>query len=153
LDSKRILEVRRRWLRDWTPESKLHLNVIFTTAPGTRAALEAASRLAEGLNASLTIFATLAVPHRLPLDRPMVSPDHVRRQILSMLPGLAAENYLRIEICVCRDQLVCLQHLLRAGSLVFLGGRASLLARWERRLEKALRGLGHEVVFVRQSGG
>lgn len=151
MDSKRILEVRRRWLRDWTPESNLHLNVIFTTAPGTRAALEAASRLAKGLKAQLTIVAPLAVPHRLPLDQPMISPDHVRRQILSILPGLAAENYIRIDICVCRDELDCLKQFLPAGSLVFLGGRASLLAR-QRHLEKALRGLGHEVIFVKQGG-
>ena len=131
----------------------MHLNVIFTTAGGTRAALEAASRLAEGLNASLTILAPLAVPHRLPLDQPMVSPDHVRRQILSILPGLVAESGVRIEICMCRDQLECLQQSLPPGSLVFLGGRPSLRARRDRRLETALRGLGHEVVFVRQSGG
>jgi hypothetical protein len=149
VDWEKLAAARRRLLRSWAPGSTLHLNVIFTTAAGTEAALNAAGKLTRGLNASLSILAALPVPHRVPLDQPMVSPDHVRRQMLAMLPGLAAENYVRILICVCRNQREVIKQMLAPGSLVFVGGRSSSPATRERRLEKELRALGHEVIFVK----
>ena len=152
LDSEKLGAARRRLLRNWAPGSALHLNVIFTSVEGTEAALKAASKLARGLSASLSIIAALPVPHRVPLDQPMIDPDHVRRQILAMLPGLAAESYVRIEICVSRDSRECVQRLLAPGSLVVVGGQSSWRATRERRLERELRALGHEVVLVNQGG-
>ena len=151
--SGNLNSARQKLARDRSAESRLQVKVVFTTGAGTVAALEAAGRLTRGLDAHFWIYAPLVVPRRVPLDQPLVDPDHVRRQLLEALSGFLTENDLHIEICLCRDQRECFEQMLPPGSLVFLGGRSSWRALRERRLEKLLRGLGHDVVFVTQSGG
>lgn len=153
LISGKLKSARQRLLRDSSPDSRLQVNVIFTTGDGTTAALDTAGRLAQGLDAQFWVYAPLLVPHRLSLDQPLVDPDHVRRQILGALSGFVAENDVHVEICLCRDPRECFEQVLAPGSLIFLGGRSSWRTTRERRLERVLRGLGHDVVFVTQSGG
>lgn len=144
---------RRSLVRDWSPESRLQVNVVFTTGAATTAALETARRLTRSLDAHFGIYAPLVVPHRLPLDQPLVDPEHVRCQILRALSGFVAENDVHVEICLCRDPRACFEQMFAPGSLVFLGGRSSWRTTHERCLEEVLRQLGHDVVFVTQSGG
>ena len=131
----------------------LELTVIFTTLPGTAAALTMAGNLTRNLEAKLTLLLPQVVPYGVPLNRPPVSLRHTRQLALSLvgrsakgsedgnLPGVV------IQICLCRERKQCLERFVSAGSLVLIGGRDSWWAK-ERRLARLLRSLGHEVIFA-----
>jgi hypothetical protein len=152
VDSEKLIAVRQRLLRECAPGVSLDLKAVYTDARATKAALELAVRMAPDLNARCSILAPIVVPRRMPIEQPPVSPDHVRQQIISALAGVAAENEIRVQLCVCRDGCECLRELLPPGSLVFVGGRSSWPGSRDRRLERSLRAMGHDVVFVKQTG-
>ena len=52
---------------------EFEVNVLFTNARATRAALRVAARLAKDLKVSIRVRATIVVPFPLPLDHPQVS--------------------------------------------------------------------------------
>src|ERR1700681_4588389 len=52
---------------------RLEVNVIFTDPPATVAALKTAEVLARDLGACIQVRAAIAVPYKLPLDKPPVS--------------------------------------------------------------------------------
>jgi len=132
------------------PESRLEVTVIFTTVSGTTAALDAVYRLASGFDLRLTLLVLQVVPYAVPLFRPPVSVDHLRRVALSLVTG-ACVNWpeIAIQILLCRDREECLRRTIHAGSVLFVGGRQSWWARSERRLARRLKSLGHEVIFVK----
>ncbi|HXJ93505.1 MAG TPA: hypothetical protein VMT20_11555 [Terriglobia bacterium] len=132
-------------------ESSLQLTVVFTTVPGTAAALARASQLARDLRLNLTLLVPQVVPYQVPLTSPPVAISHTQQMALSLVSEFALNvNDTRVQICLCRDQLECLSRLITAPSIVFLGGQNSSWWRRERRLARGLRALGHEVIFVDQ---
>jgi len=153
VDSEKLMAARQRLVRECAPGVALEVNVVFTDPGATKAAVLLAGRIARDLDARFCILAPLVVPHRIPIGQPPVSPDHLRQQILSALAGVTSENEIRVQLCVCRDDYECLRELLPPGSLVFVGGRSSWPGSRDRRLERLLRAMGHDVVFVTQSGG
>ena len=153
MDSERLTSARHRQLSECAPGAALEVKVVFTDARATRAAVRLAGRIARDLDARFCVLAPLVVPHRVPIHQPLVSLDHVRQQILSALAGVSSKNDIQVQLCVCRDGYECLREFLRPGSLVFVGGRSSWPGSRDRRLERALRAMGHDVVFVKQSGG
>ena len=153
MDSEKLIAAQQRLRRECAPGAALELKVVFTDARATKAALGLAGRIARDLNARFCVLAPLVVPHRIPIEQPPVSPGHVRQQILSALAGVTSENEIRVQLCVCRDDYECLRELLPPGSLVFVGGRSSWPGSRDRRLERALRAMGHDVVFVKRNGG
>lgn len=133
-------------------DPRLEVAIIFTTVPGTRAAVEAAGKLARGLGAKLTVLVPQVVPYQFPPTRPPVDLDHARQAALALLAGLClSEHDMTIQICLCRSRQECWNGAV-AGSLVLVGGRRSWWARSERRLAERIRSLGHEVIFVNQEG-
>src|ERR1700680_1431955 len=54
-------------------------NVIFTTPQATVAALKPAGSLARNLGASIQVRAAIAVPYKLPIDKPPVSVGFIER--------------------------------------------------------------------------
>jgi hypothetical protein len=131
-------------------DPRLEVAIIFTTVPGTTAALEAAGKLAQGLNAKLRLLVPQVVPYQFPLTRPPVDLDHARRAALALLTGLCLSEHMTIQICLCRSRQECWNRAVPAGSLVLVGGRRSWWAKSERRLAERIRSLGHEVIFVSQ---
>ena len=130
---------------------KLRLTVIFTTAEGTAAALRTAARLARGLEASVWLLVPEVVPHGLPIGCPPVALEHTRQTALALVSGFVAQgDDVRIEICLCRSRRECIAGAVSPQSVILVGGRARWWPRPERRLERSLRALGHEVIFVEQ---
>lgn len=148
-----------RYASTSAPNSRLEVTVIFTTASGTTAALEAVDGLAGGLDLRLTLLVLQAVPYALPLSRPPVNLDHLRRVALLLVTGVCASGQeIVIQIILCRDRDEGLRRAIPARSLVIVGARRCWWARSERRLARRLRSLGHEMIFVkaervRQPGG
>ena len=136
-----------------TPEAsgpgRLEVNVIFTDPQGTAAALKTAGVLARDLGACIEVRAAIAVPYKLPLDKPPVSVDFLE----SLLCRLVCRPDLHtcrpgVHLYMCRDQIETLVRVLRPNSLVVISGREHWWPTAERRMAKALRSKGHRVVFV-----
>jgi hypothetical protein len=141
--------VERRPVR--ARSESLRLTVVFTTVPGTVAALGRAVRLAQDLGLSLTLLIPQVVPYQVPITCPPVAIEHTRQMALSLISASSLGAYdVAVQICLCRDRLECLRRLISARSIVFLGGRNSWWPGPEQKLGKALRALDCDVIFVDQ---
>jgi hypothetical protein len=76
--------------------------IVFTDAPGTKAALAAADRLLHRLDLRLTSISPRIVPYPLPLKCPPVPVEFVKREMVELARGLDAE--ITIHILLCRDR-------------------------------------------------
>jgi len=130
-------------------DSHLRVTVVFTTYEGTLAALRTAKGLARSLGVRVALVNLQVVPFHFALNRPPVAIDFLEQRSLSVLAesGIGAEE-ASIELYLCRDRRECLQRILPARALIVVGGKKSWLAAPERKLEKMLRRLGHQVIFV-----
>src|ERR1700728_4870877 len=130
-------------------DPSLPITVLYTTREGTLAALKASAVLARDLEVALGLLITEVVPFRLPLDRPRVSVEFLKRR----QEGLVAEAGLEggeisVQICICRDTKETLGRLLPAPSLFVLGGRRRWWPTRAQRLETFLARLGHQLVII-----
>jgi hypothetical protein len=127
----------------------LEVTVIFTDPEGTAAALNFAQCFASELGARIQLCAVIAVPHQLPLDQPPVSVAFLQEN-LRKLASRAVEEGLdpSVHVCLCRDRVLALSQVLKANSLIVLGGRKHWWPTVESRLARTLRAKGHQVIFV-----
>ncbi len=134
---------------DWGQEPSLHVTVVFTNGEGTRAALRAAAALAKNLGWQIVLVVPQVVPFHFPLERPPVSIAFLERRWVAFVKesGVQAER-VEIEIYLCRDRKQCLRKILPPRSLVVLGGGTGWRSRKEHELERFLRSLCHQVVFI-----
>ena len=133
-----------------SPGAKLEVNVIFTNAKATLAALKTAGSLASDLQARINVVWLCAVPYSLPLDRPPVSVPFIERQLLELTSqGAQGPWETNILLILCRDKRQALLQALEPQSLVVIGS----LGRWwparENGLAKVLQSEGHQVIFAR----
>jgi hypothetical protein len=127
----------------------LCVTVIATTEEGTTAALNAARWLATDLDARITLLKMEVVPIHFPLYRPPVSINFTINQQHSLVRRSGAlEEEVDIQIRLCRDWDSGLQRVMRRRALVVLGGRRHWWLSGEEKLERALRRLGHHVIFI-----
>jgi hypothetical protein len=133
---------------------RLRVIVVFTTIEGTLAALKSAAKFAQALNAEITLLVTQVVYFRYPMDSPPVSADFLYRLCVALIEELKTEELaldgdaINIDIHFCREQLPCLELALKPRSVVMLDARRSWWRRRERKLERALKGMGHDVLPV-----
>jgi hypothetical protein len=131
------------------PALGLCVTVIATTEEGTTAALKAAKWLATDLDARITLLKMEIVPVRLPLYRPPVSLKFIIKQQHSLVRQSGArEEDVDIQIRLCRDYNSGLLRVLRRRALVVIGGKRHWWLSGEEKLERALRRLGHHVIFI-----
>jgi hypothetical protein len=125
----------------------LSLTVLFTTVPGTLAALRKAARLAHQLGARIQILVACVVPYPLPIDKPGVDPEFRLRKFRTFCEQESIET--RIDVRLCRDARQCIHASVRPHSLILMGGRQSW---WpltsEKCLARSLKSVGYHVVFV-----
>ena len=127
------------------------LTVIYTTPEATAAALETAAQLGRGLGGRLWLLVPEVVPHRLPIDCPPVALEHIRNGALALASGFHSDGCeVEVEVCLCRSRRACIAGAVSPQSVILLGGRRSWWSTPERRLERALRAAGYQVIFVEQ---
>ena len=130
------------------PESaKMEVVVIYTGVKQTLAALRAAAGLAQGLSARIRLVVPQPVPFPAQLDQPPVQKDFAERKFRTLAADSGIDT--NVEIRLCRDWQTGALHDLKPGSTVVIGARM----RWwpglrERRLARALRARGHQVLLV-----
>jgi hypothetical protein len=133
---------------------RLRVVVVFTTIEGTLAALKSAAKFAQALNAEITLLVTQVVYFRYSMESPPVSADFLCRLCVALLEELKTEELeldgdaVHIDIHFCREQVPCLQFALKPRSVVVIGARKSWWRRPERKLEHALKRMGHDVLLV-----
>jgi hypothetical protein len=126
----------------------LRVTVIHTTSEGTLEALRLACGLAKDLGVRIAVLAIQLVPFRLSLEQPLVSTNFLRQRLsaLAAKVGLGDEE-VTLQIYLCRDERQALAKFLPPKSLVVVGGQRGWW-RPERRLEKWLARLHHQVIFA-----
>jgi hypothetical protein len=128
---------------------RLEVNVVFTDPQATAAALKTAGSLARDLGACIRVRAAIAVPHALPLDRPLVSAGFIEELLSDLVCRLELDAFEpSVHLYLCRDQVETLLQALSPNSLVVIGGRKHWWPTAERRVAKGLRSKGHRVVFI-----
>lgn len=127
-------------------DQELEVNVIFTTIPGTLAALRLAGQYARDLRCRISILATQIVPYPLPLERPPVAPEFTTRCYRTLAADQRIET--RVQVYLCRDSQQALLRALKPNSLVVIGGRKRWWPTREQALARILRSHGHQVIFV-----
>jgi hypothetical protein len=123
----------------------LDVNVIFTGASRTRAALAAAVSLAAGLQARVTILAAQVVPYQLPLEEPPVAIEFTEQKLWQM--AAEQESGAAVVLYLCRDREQTIRQVLRPESVVVIGGRKWWWPTEEQHLAKILRRDGHRVIL------
>jgi hypothetical protein len=135
-------------------EPLLYLTVIRTTHEGTAAALEAAIGLSGELNASIAVLTIKSVPSHFRPEQTSISLDSSEMQELLPVLGPRAQAVEVVErIRHCRNLDGDLQQVFRRRALVVIGGKRRWWKSGEERLEKALRRLGHHVIFIEADRG
>jgi hypothetical protein len=121
--------------------------IIHTELSATLKAIKVASKLANGLDASMHLIVPEIVPYPLPLDRPPVPVEFVHQHIRAALRTNGCEA--RIEILLCRDLeegiLIVLAPL---STVVFCAPTGWTRWSWNNRLARHLRKRGHEVIVT-----
>lgn len=131
-------------------ERKFEVNVIFSTARGTQAALKAAQELAQDLNAQVLLLVPQVVPRQFPLSSPPVSIAFTERRTLALAKACQKDADIHVKILLCVDKRECLLNVLQPRSLVLIGGRKRWWPAPEQKLARTLLNHGHRVIFVRE---
>jgi hypothetical protein len=124
---------------------RLNIAVVFTSVDSTLAALKEAGNLANSLGARITLVVPQVVPYPLPLESPPVPVlfnENRFRVLASRSPvETSVHTYLG------RDRFQTLTSVLKAGSIVVLGGRKRWWPTKDETLARKLRRAGYEVLF------
>ena len=123
------------------------IQVIATTAEGTRSALEGAKRLSMSAG---TASIVVLVPHLMSAANPLDGPRETARvteQYRDFAQSAGVDATIRL--CVCRRHQDVFQWMLGRLSLIVIGGRR----RWwwptsAQRIARDLKRAGHSVVFA-----
>ncbi len=133
----------------WGNEDHFRVTVLFSTNEATLAALKTAGSLARNLGARILLVVPQVVPSHLPVEEPPVAVQFVEKRLLALVAasGLDADE-IGIAIYLCRSRKECLRTVLKASSLVVIGGRSRWRLSKEQVLRRYLHALGHHVIFA-----
>jgi len=123
---------------------RLNISVIATSEKCTKAALRKASGLAKDLSTQITLIAPQVVPYALPLTRPQVSMEFLKKQFSEVAADCAVD--VEVRLILCRDELETLQSVLKPDSLIVIAGNRRWWPTRETRLARRLQ-RGHQVIF------
>jgi hypothetical protein len=112
----------------------------------TKAALQYAATLTDGLNVRLRLIDVHVVPYGVPIDKPTVSPKHVERKLKALVQ--ACSFPVSPEVVYARDWEQGFRRSLSPASVVLIAFQRCWWRTSEKRLANRLRKLGHRVVWV-----
>jgi len=128
---------------------RLRIHVIFTNMPDTRAALATAIDMAAEMESEIAVLVSQIVPFPLPIDNPPVPLDFASEQIRRLAELVQTDQTsLKGFIYLCRNPLDTLLQELPAHALVVIGARARWPFGKSKRVARALRRNGHEVILA-----
>jgi len=125
-------------------EAALDLVVPFTDPALTRAAVAAASRMGEGLRATLRLIRVQVVPYPCDINQSPVPLSFLREQARKFCSPLP----MNAEVRLARELLSGLVTTLHADSVVVLASKKRLWRTRTERMAAALRSAGYRTVLV-----
>jgi hypothetical protein len=125
---------------------ELEVNVVYTRLPGTAKTLNAATGLARGLGARVTVHLAQVIPYPLPLKSPPVSIQFAENQLVALAGEQLVET--RMQMYLCRDLTQTIRRVLKPDSVVVIAGRKRWWPTREQRLAGILRRDGHHVILT-----
>jgi hypothetical protein len=125
---------------------RLELVIPYTNPESTRTALDAAARLAHGLDALVALVAVHVVPFPCPLSRPLVDVEHLRRELLALIGSLSMP--VRVSLILARDRELALARILKPRSIVLIATRRRWWRTAEEKLARSLARAGHNVTIL-----
>lgn len=120
--------------------------MVYTRLPGAAETLNAASGLARGLGARVTVHVAQVIPYPLELKSPPVSVQFAEEQLLTLAGEQPVET--NIQMYLCRDLTETIRRVLKPDSVVVIGGRKRWWPTPEQRLAGILRRDGHHVILT-----
>jgi len=129
-------------------DRELVINVVFTTATGTLAALRAAQDMAGDLNAQCVLLVPQIVPLQFSFSSPPVSIEFTERRAHPLALECRGNLEISIRVYLCGDTRKCLLKALKPQSIILLGGRRRWGLAREQRMARLLQANGHRVIFV-----
>jgi hypothetical protein len=132
----------------WTDRSAFALHVVFTTWPGTLAALQMAARQSRSLGARIVIWFFEQVPRQFTTASPPISTKFLKRRLQAMARKCCPGVESQIRICLCTDQWQSMRTVFTPESVVLAGGRKRWWGSREQRTVTLLRSHGCRVLFV-----
>ena len=105
-----------------------------------------AERLAQGLNASVTVLVANEVPYPLLLTEPPVSAAFTEERLRELVGRVRIP--VRVEVRLCRERDAALREALPPASLVVMGVSHKWFEGRQRRLATLLARDGHKLVLV-----
>jgi hypothetical protein len=128
---------------------RIRIHVLFTNPGDTAAALNTAIEMACELDSEIALIVTKIVPFPLALDDPPVPLDFASEQIRRLADSVTlARTELQGYIYFCRNPTETLLRELPARSLIVIGVRPRWPFGKSKRLARALRRSGHEVILA-----
>jgi hypothetical protein len=137
-------------IRASTSEVGVCVTVISTTLEGTQAALTAARSLGKGLAVHITLLALDVGTSKRPSDSAVSVPG---RQRFSLPQSCSRQEDVTVLVYPCRDVDSGLRSALGRRALVVIGGRRRWWSSREEKVERALRRLGHHIIFIEIDSG
>ena len=132
--------------RPATQQTPFEVVVLFTGMRQTAVALRKARELTAEIGAQILVLAPYVVPYPLPLYRPSVSSDFLRKRFELLIGDEARDT--RVMIGLCRDRERFLEDTLPAASTVVMRIEKRWMFSDSGRLARRLSALGHNVVLV-----
>ncbi len=129
------------------PEIPLEVVVPYTNQALTAEALAAATEMARGFQAAVTLMAVYVLPYPSPLE----CQEGIRRRLEAELTAVARTSSAatRVKLVFARDREDAYLGLLRRHSLVVIGTRDRWWRTREERLARKLMACGHSVALVK----
>jgi len=126
--------------------AELELVIPFTVPAVTRAVLERAASLTNGLNARVLLLAVHAVPYATTFG----CPSSTHAFLVEHLVELSEESRLPVnaQVVLARSRVEGLRDALPRGSTVLIGARRHFWRTAEERLARALAANGHKVALI-----
>lgn len=130
--------------------TKFTVHVVFTTWPGTLAALRMAAQRPYLFEPRIIVWFFQQVPRQFSAVLPPVSTDFLKRRLRAMARKCCSGVETEIRICLCTNERECMRAALPPENVVLAGGRK----RWwpwpsrERRIAAFLKTCGCRVLFV-----
>ena len=126
--------------------SQMELVVAHTDSALTASVLQRTSKLAAGLNVTVTLLAVHTVPY--PASMSSAAASHAF--LVAQLADLAAQSSLRVtpQVVLARSFEDGFRYMLKPESTILVGTRKHLWQTPEERLARALANHGHKVALL-----
>lgn len=131
---------------DTREPGRLRIHVLYTNSRDTRIALKTAVEMSAQLESEIALIVPQIVPFPLPLENPPVPLEFASERIRSLAENTPGE--LQGYIYFCRNPIDTLMQELPPYSLVVIGARTNWPFGKSKRLARALRRNGHEVILA-----